>query len=125
MRSSTKHISCVFMLTSIEKNPAFLSLVFGPPLKHLLTYTWCSVQKTCLPAVEMEKSARREEAQKEALQAFYDVARHEHLYLVFYKTIYKGIPMLNIMISYFILRLSDFPKVAKILSSYPRAMLHL
>lgn len=33
-----------FGLTRIDKNPAFLTLIFPPPLKHLLTYIWQSVQ---------------------------------------------------------------------------------
>lgn len=70
-----------FRLTSIDKNLAFLTLVFPPPLKHLLTYMWQSVQKyACLPAAEMAKSKRRQETQKEAVQAFYNGATHDHRY---------------------------------------------
>lgn len=113
------------MLTSNEKNPAFFSWFLAPLETPIDLHLALGTKYTCLPAVAMEKSKRREEAQKEALQAFYKVARHEHLYLVFYGTVQKGIPVLNIMISYFILRLRDFPQVPKILSSCPRAMLHL
>ena len=38
----------------------------------------------------MEKSKRREEAQQEAVQVVYNVARCEHQYLIFYKTICKN-----------------------------------
>lgn len=92
--------SCVFMLTSTEKNSAFLFLVLFPPhLKPLLTYTWHSVQNTPVLLLWRWKSQREgEEAQKDVVQACYNVLRHKYQYLIFYKTIYKMISMLNTMI---------------------------
>lgn len=49
-----------FGLTRIDKNPAFLTLILPPPLKHLLTYIWQSVQNTHVLLLQRWQSQRED-----------------------------------------------------------------
>lgn len=102
--------SCVFMLISIEKNRDFLFLVLSPlPLETPIDPHQTLCTKYTSPCCGDGKVKEREEAQKEAVQAFCNAAKHEYRYLIFYKIIYKIILILNIMIPYFAYKVKKYP----------------
>ena len=90
--------SCVFMLTSIEKNLDFF-LYPLPPHSHTLTDLYLAH----VSRLWRWKSQREEEEDLRRWCKYFIMWQDMNTSnLIFYKIIYKIIPMLNSMISYFV-----------------------